>query len=95
MIDKKKKTTIAYEPREQDNSAFRILGSWKAGEYKQTSPPTIPVSQQFKSGEFPLGEICEYRDENRKRITNAELRDKERLFESDYDTLRKCAEVHR
>jgi hypothetical protein len=42
-----------------------------------------------------LGEICEYRDENRRRITDAEFRDKERMFTMDYDALRRAAEVHR
>lgn len=34
-------------------------------------------------------------DSNRHRITSAELRNKEKLFESDYDDLRRAAEVHR
>jgi hypothetical protein len=80
FVDKKKKVAIEYAPREQDNSDFRLLGSWKAGDWKQTYPPTIPVSQQFKEGSYPLGDICEYRDENRRRITDAEFREKERLF---------------
>jgi len=43
-----------------------------------------------------VGEILEYHgDSNRHRITSAELRDKERLLDSDYDDLRRCAEVHR
>lgn len=36
LSDKKKKTgkvEIVYDPREQDNSFFRCLGSWKAGPY--------------------------------------------------------------
>ena len=35
------------------------------------------------------------KDENRKRITGAEYREKERLFNSDYEALRKAAECHR
>ena len=43
-----------------------------------------------------MGEIQEYPlDNNRHRITSAELRAKEHLFESDYDDLRRAAEVHR
>ena len=41
FIDKKKKKTgeggaaaLGFAPREQNNSYFRQLGSWKAGEYK-------------------------------------------------------------
>ena len=44
--------------REQDNSFLRNLGNWTAGdEWKQTEPPMIPISQQFKLGSFPIGEI--------------------------------------
>jgi hypothetical protein len=62
LLDKKKKkagevgaTTgpggVQYAPREQDNSIFRLIGSWKAeGEFKQTYPPTIPISKQFING---------------------------------------------
>jgi|LauGreDrversion4_2_1035121.scaffolds.fasta_scaffold1501732_1 methionyl aminopeptidase len=47
-------------------------------------------------GKFPEGEISEHpKDENRKRITGAEFREKERLFSSDYEVLRKAAECHR
>jgi methionyl aminopeptidase len=30
---------------------------------KQTDPPTIPVVDLFPSGEFPEGEIQQYKDE--------------------------------
>lgn len=63
---------------------------------EQTNPPTVPASLQFKKGSFLPGEILEHPNEfNRHRISSAELRDKERLFESDYDDLRKAALVHR
>ena len=42
-----------------------------------------------------MGECHEYKDENRKRITDAEYRDKEKLHESEYERLRKAAECHR
>jgi methionyl aminopeptidase len=75
---------VQYVPRAQDNSHIRKLGDWQAegkSPFKQTYPPTIPIGQQFPNGKFPEGEICEYsRDENRKRITAAEYREKERLF---------------
>ena len=35
------------------------------------------------------------RDENRKRITDAEFREKERIFSTDYECIRKSAEAHR
>lgn len=77
---------------------FRLIGDWKPESkypYKQTSPPTITIAQQFPSGVHPEGEVCEYRDENRKRTTAAEYRDKERLLTYDYEALRKSAEAHR
>ncbi len=80
----------------QDNAQFRCLGAWPAADYKQTDPPSKPVSQQFAKGEFPVGEILEHPlDQNRKRITDAELRAKERILEDQYDELRRAAEVHR
>lgn len=105
VLDKKKKKAgegadcSLFAPRAQDNSHFRLLGDWKAEgktPYRQTYPPTIPISQQFIDGKYPEGEICEYAgDFNRKRITAAEYREKERLFTTDYEALRKAAECHR
>jgi len=43
--------------RLQDNSHFVNLGSWEAGEWRQTEPPMIPMTQLYKLGEFPVGEI--------------------------------------
>lgn len=76
-----------------------MINDWQAEgkyPYKQTYPPTIPIAQQFPDGKFPEGEIMEYtKDENRKRTTAAEYREKERLFTHDYEALRKAAECHR
>ena len=73
-----------------------MLGSWKPGPWKQTDPPTVPMTKQYEKGHFPVGEIQEQpHDWNRHRITSAELKAKERLFESDYDDLRRGGEVHR
>jgi len=62
--------------RAQDNaSTFRILGDWKAGEYQQTMPPTIPVDNQFPDKKFPIGVVTEYKN-GASRTTNAEKREK-------------------
>ena len=54
------------------------------------------MSQQFPDGNFPIGQIMEHNyDHNNHRISSAELRAKEGLFESDYKKLRRAAEVHR
>jgi len=84
--------------RAQDNSHIRLLGDWKAEgkvPFRQSYPPMIPIAQQFPDGKYPEGEIFEYEDHNRKRTTEAEYREKERLFTHDYEALRKAAEAHR
>ena len=35
----------------------------KKGTLQQTDPPSIPVDELFPSGDFPEGEIQEYKDE--------------------------------
>lgn len=42
---KENEPKLVYAPREQSNAHIRLLGDWKAGDYNQTNPPTIPVSQ--------------------------------------------------
>ncbi|EPQ30507.1 uncharacterized protein PFL1_02033 [Pseudozyma flocculosa PF-1] len=69
----------------------------------QTEPPTIGVTKLFPSGVFPVGEIQEYDeskfDDNRKRETGEERRERERLVQQeegfDYNLIRRAAEVHR
>eukprot|EP01156_Anaeramoeba_ignava_P017914 Anaeramoba_ignava/a90315_71.p1 GENE.a90315_71~~a90315_71.p1 ORF type:complete len:463 (+),score=147.51 a90315_71:22-1389(+) len=63
---------------------------------EQTSPPTIPVDELFEDKNFPIGIEMEYPNDNTSRITNEELRMKERMMLSDIlPYLRKAAEVHR
>jgi methionyl aminopeptidase len=92
---KDKEEETKYAPREQDNSAFRLLGSWAAGEWKQTNPPTIPIADQFPDGVFPVGEIQEYVDTHAYRTSSAEKKELEILMKYDYEALRKAAECHR
>lgn len=70
----------------------------------QTEPPTVPVSKMFGANSFPEGEVQEYDtskflDENRVRVTQAELKERERLAQeephSNYNFIRQAAEVHR
>ncbi|KAI9680597.1 MAG: Methionine aminopeptidase 2 [Caeruleum heppii] len=66
-----------------------------AGATSQSSPPRVPVSTLFPSGQYPEGEVVEYRDENNYRTTSEEKRHLDRMntdFLSDY---RQGAEVHR
>ncbi|XP_041012991.1 methionine aminopeptidase 2B-like isoform X2 [Juglans microcarpa x Juglans regia] len=62
---------------------------------EQTDPPSIPVSDLFPSGEFPEGEIQQYKDENLWRTTSEEKRELERLEKPLYNSVRRAAEVHR
>jgi len=61
----------------------------------QTSPPRVLVSSLFPNGQYPEGEIVEYKNDNAYRTTNEEKRHLDRMnndFLSDY---RQGAEVHR
>lgn len=61
----------------------------------QSSPPRVPISTLFADGEYPEGEIVEYKNDNAYRTTSEEKRHLDRMntdFLSDY---RKGAEVHR
>ncbi|KAG2282475.1 hypothetical protein Bca52824_053695 [Brassica carinata] len=83
----------------------RLLRFWEAKNVKrggelmkktqQTKPPTIPVVKLFPSGEFPEGEIQQYKDDNLWRTTSEEKRDLERLEKLIYNSVRQAAEVHR
>lgn len=76
-------------PREQDNSELRLLGSWKAGDWRQTIDYSMPVSKQFPSHKYPEGEIVNHPgDFNLKRTTDKEYRDREQLSASKVNDLR-------
>eukprot|EP01132_Coremiostelium_polycephalum_P002619 gene2619-3246_t len=62
---------------------------------EQTNPPTVPVSEIYPNGVYPLGEICEYKNENSYRTTSAEKKENERLMSTVYNDVRQAAEVHR
>lgn len=62
---------------------------------EQTDPPSIPVSRFFKKGEFPVGELQDYKDKNTYRTTSAEMRERERIETDLYDQVREASEVHR
>lgn len=73
-----------------------MLGSWSAGDWKQTVDYSIPVQQQFPNSDFAEGEWMDHPgDFNTKRTTDAEYRAKDRLHSSRINDLRKAAECHR
>ncbi|KAM0898406.1 hypothetical protein ACQ4PT_021953 [Festuca glaucescens] len=67
----------------------------KKAPLKQTDPPSIPVDELFPSGDFPEGEIQQYKDDNLWRTTSEEKRELERIQKPMYNSVRRAAEVHR
>ncbi|RZC71581.1 hypothetical protein C5167_034752 [Papaver somniferum] len=62
---------------------------------QQTDPPSIPVLELFPSGDFPEGEIQDYKDDNLWRTTSEEKRELERLEKPVYNAVRQAAEVRK
>ncbi|PXF49819.1 Methionine aminopeptidase 2B [Gracilariopsis chorda] len=62
---------------------------------EQTDPPSVPISRFYPNGGFPVGQLHEYIDANSYRTTSAEMRDRERIEEDLYESVREAAEVHR
>lgn len=62
---------------------------------EQTDPPSIPISKFIAKGTFPVGELQEYTDKNSYRTTSEEMRERERIENDLYDTVREASEVHR
>jgi len=65
----------------------------------QTEPPTIGLTKLFLDGNYPEGELQEYKDDNSWRTTSEEKRYDERMAmedpETTYQHIRRAAEVHR
>ncbi|KAK0554580.1 Methionine aminopeptidase 2 [Tilletia horrida] len=69
----------------------------------QSDPPRVGLTKIYADGIFPIGEIVEYDrskwDENTKRVTDEERRERERLQQegdgNNYNIRRRAAEVHR
>ncbi|CDO73088.1 hypothetical protein BN946_scf185007.g142 [Trametes cinnabarina] len=71
----------------------------KKKKMEQTEPPTIGLSKLFPDGNYPQGELQEYKDDNAYRTTSEEKRYNERMAMEDpevtYNNIRRAAEVHR
>ncbi|PQE30478.1 putative Methionine aminopeptidase 2 protein [Rutstroemia sp. NJR-2017a WRK4] len=61
----------------------------------QSSPPRVLLSNLFPSGEYPVGEEVEYRDDNNYRTTNEEKRHLDRMNNDFLQEYRQAAEIHR
>ncbi|KAI0334393.1 peptidase M24A methionine aminopeptidase [Cubamyces sp. BRFM 1775] len=66
---------------------------------EQTEPPTVGLSKLFPDGNYPEGELQDYKDDNAYRTTSEEKRYNERMAMEDpevtYNNIRRAAEVHR
>jgi hypothetical protein len=56
--------------RAQDNSRFRVIGSWKEGEWSQTNFPTKDIDELFPNKDWPVGVLCDYGADNIWRATD-------------------------
>ncbi|XP_028398280.1 methionine aminopeptidase 2B-like [Dendronephthya gigantea] len=61
----------------------------------QTDPPTVAISDLFPDGNFPLGEVVNYKDDNLWRVTSEEKRALDRMHLDLYNEVRQAAEAHR
>nr|AMO02519.1 methionine aminopeptidase 2 [Tityus serrulatus] len=71
-----------------------------SGPKQQTNPPTIPVSDLFSDGNFPVGEEMSYNalldgKMAKQRYTDEEKRALERMQSDIYKEIRQAAEAHR
>ncbi|KAH8685501.1 methionine aminopeptidase 2-like protein [Tricladium varicosporioides] len=62
---------------------------------KQSDPPRVLLSNLFPSGEYPVGQECDYTDENLYRTTNEEKRHLDRMNNDFLQEYRQGAEIHR
>jgi methionyl aminopeptidase len=62
---------------------------------KQSSPPRVLLSNLFPSGEYPVGQEVDYRDENLYRTTDEEKRHLDRTNNDFLQEYRQGAEIHR
>ncbi|EFN85894.1 methionine aminopeptidase 2 [Harpegnathos saltator] len=73
----------------------------KGGMKQQTDPPTVPVSELFPDGNFPVGQLMDYpttRVDDRtakNRFTSEEARALDKMHNDIYNEARQAAEAHR
>ena len=84
--------------RAQDNSRFRIIGSWKEVEHLpwiQTKYPTKDIDELFPNKDWPIGILEEYKGENAYRTKDEGKINQDKMSQYDVICLRKGAECHR
>ncbi|XP_065067179.1 methionine aminopeptidase 2-like [Rhopilema esculentum] len=65
------------------------------GPKQQTDPPRVPISELFSDGNYPEGEILNYKDDNLWRVTDEEKKALDRSRIDIYNDIRQAAEAHR
>ncbi|KAF7132944.1 hypothetical protein RHSIM_Rhsim09G0000700 [Rhododendron simsii] len=94
-VFRSKEQLIFYQTLKLVSSASFTMHRKKKELPEQTDPPSLPIVELFPSGEFPEGEIQQYKDDNLWRTTSEEKRELERLEKPIYNSVRRAAEVHR
>ena len=94
----KKKTNNASEENNDVKNEPKKEGKKKTT--VQTDPPTVPISQLFPNGQFPVGQIMDHpigqSDTTAKnRFNSEEARALDRLHIDMYNEVRQAAEAHR
>ena len=94
----KKKTNNASEENNEVKNEPKKEGKKKTT--VQTDPPTVPISQLFPNGQFPVGQIMDHpigqSDTTAKnRFNSEEARALDRLHIDMYNEVRQAAEAHR
>lgn len=95
LVESQPTPTPAPKKRKRKNNKKK-----KTSSLKQSSPPRVPLTDLFPTGQYPVGEIQSYGPaaENTARTTAEEIRCLTRCHLHDDDSLngyRKAAEVHR
>ena len=85
------KTSVAAKKKKKRKPKKKKIGSAKV----QSSPPRVLLSNLFPNGQYPEGEIVEYRNENSYRTTNEEKRHLDRMNNDFLNEYRHGAEIHR
>ena len=85
------KTSVAAKKKKKRKPKKKKTGSAKV----QSSPPRVLLSNLFPNGQYPEGEIVEYRNENNYRTTNEEKRHLDRMNNDFLNEYRHGAEIHR
>ena len=67
----------------------------KSAKKTQTEPPRITIANLFPAGNYPEGEIVEYKNENCFRTTSEEKRHLDRMNNDFLNEYRQGSEVHR